>query len=86
MTTAQLHRPSTRPTWSSVSWGWALLAAVALGLAIGVAHLNTGSCEPLLTCAPSSIAGGPIGWFAVGSLLVQATWAAVIAVRPPRED
>ncbi|MDN5571072.1 MAG: hypothetical protein L0G22_07465 [Propionibacteriaceae bacterium] len=88
MTTAQLHHPSTGSVGSDRStfgWGWAVLSAAAFALAFGVAYLNSATCSDAGACSPT-LAGGPIGWFAVGSLLVQSAWAAVIAVRPPRED
>lgn len=80
----QPHPRGIRPVQARVSWGWVLLALAALAAAVTVSVLNSGTCSH--GDCRVAVAGGPIGWFAVGMLLVQAVWALVIAVRPAPQD
>ncbi|WP_300078623.1 hypothetical protein [Propioniciclava sp.] len=54
------------PRPASIGWGWALLSVAALSLAIVLAILSP----------------EPIGWFAIGALVLQGLYAAARSFRP----
>lgn len=73
MTTASPASPRFVPRFA---WGWLVVSLVAAASAVVLTVVTTstrcsgGTCEAI-------VAGGPIGWFAVGVLVLQAVWALV---------
>lgn len=61
------------------AWGWALLAVAAFTLAVVLAIVSSKPCAQGV-CA-SGVAGGPMGWFAIGALVLQGLHATVRAIR-----
>lgn len=64
-----------------VGWGWILMAMFSTGVALMLAVLTTGECYRG-DCSVA-LAGGPVGWVAIGVLLLQAVWSVVRAFHPP---